>query len=253
MPCEREAAKYLRDHEADIPRIQRPERWWSPGNLMQLVCLRRMLSDLSAEPHHLDLIKMGVLGILVPGQQRQAQPRLADVRQRSRSPMIDLGAILAKKYEEMIEDLRSVAGSPCSEVTIHRGNSKQVSRVFASGADITAVITSPPYPNRFSYARETRPHLFFFDFIEGAQAVGQLETDSIGGTWGKATSVLAQGVAPANSIIESLLSPYTRNIDRDGRLMGSYVTKYFNDIFQHAEEIEKVCVPSVSLGLRDRQ
>ena len=119
---------------------------------------------------------------------------------------------------------------------------------FASGADITAVITSPPYPNRFSYARETRPHLFFFDFIKDAQAVGQLETDAIGGTWGKATSVLAEGVAPANSIIESLLSSYTKNIDRDGRLMGSYVTKYFNDIFQHAEEIGKVCAPRCRLA-----
>ncbi len=183
-----------------------------------------------------------------PGQQRQTQPRFANVRQRLPAPTIDLGAILATKYQEMIEDLRSVAGSPCSDVTIHRGNSKQVSRVFASGADITAVITSPPYPNRFSYARETRPHLFFFDFIEGAQAVGQLETDAIGGTWGKATSVLAKGVAPANSIIESLLSSYTKNINHDGRLMGSYVTKYFNDIFQHAEEIGKVCAPRCRLA-----
>ena len=60
------------------------------------------------------------------------------------------------------------------------------------------MITSPPYPNRFSYARETRPHLFFFDFIDDAAAVGRLETEAIGGTWGKATSVLAEGVAPAS-------------------------------------------------------
>jgi hypothetical protein len=247
LPSEREAANYLSEHQADIPRIHRPERWWSPGNLMQLVCLRRMLSTFSAEPYHLDLIKMGVLGILVPVSNAKHN-HVSLTFASDFAPMIDLGAILAEKYQEMIEDLQSVAGSPCSEVTIHRGNSKQVSRVFASGADITAVITSPPYPNRFSYARETRPHLFFFDFIEGAHAVGQLETDAIGGTWGKATSVLAEGVAPANSIIESLLSPYTKNINHNGHLMGSYVTKYFNDIFQHAEEIGKVCAPRCRLA-----
>jgi hypothetical protein len=240
LPCEREASKYLRDHEGDIPKIHRPERWWSPGNLMQLVCLRRLLSAFSADPRHLDLLRMGVLGILVPvsnAKHNHVSLTFASVP----APMIDLSATLSKKYEEMLEDLWSVAGSPCSEVTIHRGNSKLASSVLPRGAEITAVITSPPYPNRFSYARETRPHLFFFDFIEDARAVGQLETDAIGGTWGKATSVLAEGVVPANSTIEMLLAPYTKNINHDGHLMASYVTKYFNDIFQHAEEIAKVC------------
>jgi hypothetical protein len=192
-------------------------------------------------------LKTGVLGVLVPvsnAKHNHVSLTFAD----KPAPTIDLGAILAKKYREMIEDLRSVAGSPCSDVTIHRGNSKQASRVLPQGAEITAVITSPPYPNRFSYARETRPHLFFFDFISDAQAVGQLETDAIGGTWGKATSVLAEGVVPANSTIESLLSPYTKNINRDGHLMASYVTKYFNDIFQHAEGIAKVCAHGCRLA-----
>jgi hypothetical protein len=66
LPCESEAVNYLHNHEADIPRVHRPERWWSPANLMQLVCLRRLLSAFSAEPHHVDLLKMGMLGILVP-------------------------------------------------------------------------------------------------------------------------------------------------------------------------------------------
>jgi hypothetical protein len=247
LPCERDAVNYLGDHEADIPKIHRPERWWSSGNLMQLVCLRQVLSSFSAEPHHLDLLKMGVLGILVPvsnAKHNHVSLTFAD----EPAPMIDLGAMLSTKYQEMIEDLRSVAGSTCCEVMIHRGNSKEASRVLPQEADITAIITSPPYPNRFSYARETRPHLFFFDFIKDAQSVGQLETDAIGGTWGRATSVLAQGVAPANSTIESLLSPYTKNINHDGHLMASYVTKYFNDIGQHAEEVAKVCAPRCRLA-----
>jgi hypothetical protein len=81
-------------------------------------------------------------------------------------------------------------------------------KVLPKHLKVSAVITSPPYPNRFSYARETRPHLFFFDFIRSAKAVGQLETDAIGGTWGKATSVLANGITPKNKLIQSLLDPY---------------------------------------------
>ena len=83
---------------------------------------------------------------------------------------------------------------------------------------ISAVITSPPYPNRFSYARETRPHLFFFDFIESATAVGQLETDAIGGTRGKATSVLSKGITPKNDVVEALLAPYLHGIHSSGTL-----------------------------------
>ena len=66
LPGESEAAAYLKEHEQWIPRINFPERWWSPGNLMQLVCVRQVLATFDAIPHHLDLLKMGVLGILVP-------------------------------------------------------------------------------------------------------------------------------------------------------------------------------------------
>ena len=113
---------------------------------------------------------------------------------------------------------------------------------------VSAVITSPPYPNRFSYARETRPHLFFFEFIENAEAVGQLETEAIGGTWGKATSVLSAGVIPKNDIVRALLDPYLTAIHAKGSLMASYVAKYFNDIFDHAGQVAAVCRKSCRLA-----
>ena len=62
----RRPSDYLKEHAGDIPPINFPERWWSPGNLAQLVCLRRLVTGFKAEPHHLDLVKMAVLGILVP-------------------------------------------------------------------------------------------------------------------------------------------------------------------------------------------
>jgi len=247
LPGERDSARYLREHEAEIPRIHRPERWWSPGNLMQLVCLRQALRGFVAEPHHHDLLKMGVLSILVPLSNARHN-HVSLTFSAAPAPTMDALAILSGKYRDMIEDLRSVAGLPRSEVALYRGNSKEPSAVLPEAPEITAVITSPPYPNRFSYARETRPHLFFFDFIEDATAVGRLETEAIGGTWGKATSLLAGGVAPAHALIETLVAPYTKNIGDDGRLMSAYITKYFNDIFQHAGEIARVCAQRCRLA-----
>ena len=247
LPSEKESRRYLWENAAFLPPIHNAERWWALGNLMQLTCLRKLLLGYAAEPHHLDLLKMGVLGILVPVS--NAKHNHVSLTFASK-PLhtVDLLDVLRAKYREMIDDLRAVAALPHAPVTIYRGNSKVVSEILPKSQRVSAVITSPPYPNRFSYARETRPHLFFFRFIRDAAAVGQLETDAIGGTWGKATSVLAEGVSPANEVVRSLIEPHTGRINGNCTLMASYVVKYFNDMFAHAGEIAKVCAKSAKLA-----
>jgi hypothetical protein len=247
VPFQSKAETYLKEHAADIPRINFPERWWSPGNLAQLICLRKLVSSIQTMPPHGDLVKMGVLGILVPvsnAQHNHVSLTFAD----KPLPTIDVAEVLQQQFKDMVTDLRVVAELPAADTTMYRGNSKELASILPKGKKISAVITSPPYPNRFSYARETRPHLFFFDFIKSARAVGQLETEAIGGTWGKATSVLAHGVKPKNSLIECLLGPYLHGINANGNLMANYVVKYFNDIYDHAAQIAEVCKKQARLA-----
>ena len=66
LPSESASQSYLKEFEQWIPRIQPARAMVVAGNLMQLVCVRKMLSEFDAHPQHLDLLKMGVLGILVP-------------------------------------------------------------------------------------------------------------------------------------------------------------------------------------------
>jgi hypothetical protein len=246
LPDESDAARYLTENAEFIPRINFVERWWTPGNLMQLVCLRRTMLDFKADPIHYDLLRMGVLGILIPvSNAKHNHVSLTFAAHPLHT--VNIVSILDEMYKKMIDDLHSVKGLPSSDVTIYAGNSKEASKVLPKRRKITAVITSPPYPNRFSYARETRPHLFFFDFIESAKHVGEMETDAIGGTWGKATTVLTNGVKPANKIVADLLHSHTPPHD-EGALMASYVTKYFNDIYTHAGEIAKVCAKHARLA-----
>lgn len=231
--------QFLRDNATDIPPISKPERWWSPGNLAQLVGLRQMITRYDADAIHLDLLKMAALAILIPvsnAKHNHVSLTFADKPLET----VDILATFKQKQQEILDDLKAVASLPCANVTIYRGNSKCISSVLPARPKVSAIITSPPYPNRFSYARETRPHMFFLDFIKDAKSVGELETNAIGGTWGKATSVLAKGVEPANDLVAQLLDPYTRNIHTGGRLMAHYVTKYFNDICTHAEQISTV-------------
>ena len=240
LPSEKAAAGYLESQGDWVPRISNPLRWWAAENLMQLVELRRLIASFDAEPRHLDLLKMGILSILVPVSNAKHN-HVSLTFSEEPLPRVDVLGILAAKYAEMAEDLRAVLGLPCSEAEVHQGNSKALSSALAPEVRPSAVITSPPYPNRFSYARETRPHLFFFDFIEDAKAVGEMETAAIGGTWGKATSVLMEGVEPTNDLIGSLLAPYIEQIHGGGPLMAYYVTKYFNDIHEHARGVAAAC------------
>jgi len=207
---------------------------------MQLVCLRRLLLAYDAPSDILDLLKMGLLAILIPASNAKHNHVSLTFAETPLETM-DIALMLRRKYEEMYDDLQAVRNLPQAGATVFLGNSRFLSEVLPNSRPASAVITSPPYPNRFSYARETRPQLFFFNFIQNAEAVGQLETDAIGGTWGRATSVLASGIEPKNDVVQSLLTPHLGNIDVNGGLMANYVTKYFNDIFDHAEQISMVC------------
>lgn len=232
--------EYLRENVADIPPINHPYRWWSPGNLAQLVCLRKLVGRFDGRTDHRDLLKMAVLGILVPVSNAKHN-HVSLTFAKNPLPTVEIADVLECQFQTITDDLRAVSGLTAPDVMIYRGNSKELSTILPSGPKVSAVITSPPYPNRFSYARETRPHLFFFDFIKSARAVGQLETESIGGTWGRATSVLAHGIAPKNKFLKRLLEPYLHGIHLNGNLMASYVVKYFNNIYDHAGQVAEVC------------
>ncbi|MGQ0635530.1 MAG: hypothetical protein ACT4QC_13020 [Planctomycetaceae bacterium] len=241
--------EYLRCNQSDIPAISRPDRWWSPGNLMQLVCIRQLMRRFEAPQHHADLLRMGVLGILIPvSNAKHNHVSLTFAEQPL--PTTNVADVIEAKLREMLADLKRVAQRPRADVTVHRGNSRHLSKILPASPSVSAVITSPPYPNRFSYARETRPHLFFFDFVSDARSVGELETDAIGGTWGRATSVLADGVEPQNDVVASALAPYLHGAKRDGNggLMRSYVVKYFNNIYDHVAEIARICRPRAKLA-----
>lgn len=56
--------------------------------------------------------------------------------------------------------------------------------------------------------------MFFFGFSDPTQAVGRLETEAIGETCGKATSVLSDGVGLVTAFIRELLAVYTGHIRR---------------------------------------
>ena len=101
------------------------------------------------------------------------------------------------------------------------------------------VITSPPYPNRISYIRELRPYMYWTDFLETANQASELDWQAIGGTWGKATSMLSTW--KSNRTLPRYVYDIAKQIaaadNKSAKLMANYVLKYFEDMQLHLSAV----------------
>lgn len=101
------------------------------------------------------------------------------------------------------------------------------------------VITSPPYPNRISYIRELRPYMYWTDFLESSDQASELDWKTIGGTWGKATSLLSTW--ESNGSLPQYVYDIAKKIasadNKSAGLMANYVLKYFEDMRLHLSAI----------------
>jgi DNA modification methylase len=227
---------FLIDYHDSIPRIRNVRKWWSPLILKKLVAIRMVLTDPSMPADIANLLKLAAASILIEvSNARHNHPSL------SFDKVAKNDALVFERFQEQIEmmirDLQTfIQARP--KTFIVQGNSKQLEQVLPTNSVFDAVITSPPYPNRYSYARETRPHMFFLELIQDSKEVGELETNAIGGTWGKATSVLSSQFDYRSTTVEESLRGIPERIRQHSHLMQNYVIKYFNDIEQHMESLK---------------
>jgi hypothetical protein len=227
---------FLVAYHDSIPKIQNVTKWWSPLILKKLVAIRMALTDVSIPVDTANLLNLAVASILIEVSNAQHNhPSLSFAKvTKDDAPVFER---FQNQIEIMIRDLQSFPEER-PKTLILQGNSKQLDRVLPANSVFDAVITSPPYPNRYSYARETRPHMFFLRLVQDGREVGELETEAIGGTWGKATSVLSRHFDYRSTAVEEALRGIPERIGQHGCLMQNYVIKYFNDIEQHIESLK---------------
>ncbi len=103
---------------------------------------------------------------------------------------------------------------------------------------VTNVITSPPYPNRYSYVHQTRPQLHFMEVIESRREATEIDLHTIGGTWGRATSNLNKSLIIPDADILELLD-YFPALSKQSTLMCNYATKYFLDMNRHIQALRR--------------
>lgn len=234
-------------HHERVPRIHNVFRWWSQPVLPQLILAKQLADEIPVIEPHRAFLRLALHAILIEVSNAEHSHVSLTFR---RKPLehADVLAALKAKLEEMVEDVARTQVGRSQLADIRIGDSTALGSLLVPDERPQLVITSPPYPNRFSYIRETRPHLFFGEWVTTSAETTEIELATMGGTWGRATSVLAEYRIPDRPALVELLAPFVSPIRQRGELMANYVLKYYETLWTHAEQLGQVASSDTRLA-----
>ena len=231
----------LEDNSLSIPPIHNPLRWWRKDVITDLLILKRAIHECTSSEDIRDFFLLALAGVLVPDLSNVTLGKLQLHFIERDNDNISVIDTYVKHLELMIDDITSISTLGLNVISkIFHTNSITLEGV---GIDrpISCVITSPPYPNRYSYVWNTRPHLYFLDFFSTPKEASDLDKETIGGTWGTATSILGKGVVePSFEFLKGDVWKVVEDIRQDDNLMANYVMKYFNLLSEQIYAMEKL-------------
>ena len=220
------------------PNLRNIDRWWSPGSLAALKGLRRALDEACLPAPALDLLGIAFCRTAIAASNAAFNHQSMSLRAAPATAATadECAGVIGRFAAEAAKILTSAeAGLPGSG-RITQGDARDLDAGGLPPCDL--LLTSPPYVNRMSYIRELRPYMYWLRFLDRASDAGELDWAAIGGTWGIATSRLngwaADGtVAPIEGELSEVRALITRDGGKNGRLLATYVTKYFHDMSAH--------------------
>jgi hypothetical protein len=212
-----------------LPVIHNVFRWWRPDVLKDMLILRDVIARESSEPAHRAFFNLALAGVLVPDLTNVTLGRLQLHFIDKSGYDIDVWKSYDTHTQAMIGDLAGIPEEsrsvPCR--ILHADSTNNA--ITQVTEKIDRVITSPPYPNRYSYVWNTRPHIYLLEMFSTAKEASELDMATIGGTWGTATSCLIKGVIePAYPVISDAIEPVAAEIRKTDNLMANYLIHYFN-------------------------
>jgi hypothetical protein len=230
---------------ADAPDLWAPKlhnigRWWSPGSLAGLKCLRNVLDETALPPAGLDLLSIAFCRTVIAASNaafnHQSMSFKAAVPAGQPGMAQECALVIGRFAAEAAEILRSAEVSLPGTGSVVRGDARHLDTGGLGRCDL--LLTSPPYVNRMSYIREVRPYMYWLRFLDAASDAGELDWTAIGGTWGVATSRLndwsPQGtVPPIENELRDVRALIARDGGKHGPLLATYVTRYFHDMSAH--------------------
>jgi len=227
---------------ADPPPIHNIERWWNDYDLRFLCRLKACILDTSDEgSDERDLLLVTFCRVVIALSNAAFNHQSMSFKDADKSPQLftverDNAYVFRKELSFV---LNGASDNPRREPIVVIGDARQPSRFLSDKFDM--LITSPPYPNRMSYIRELRPYMYWLGFLTNGRDAGEYDWQAIGGTWGVATSRLAEWQPSDKAFVPTILKKSLIEIsdpkNSNGRLLANYVAKYFEDMWNHLSAI----------------
>jgi hypothetical protein len=235
----------------ELPKIHNVFRWWRKDVLKELLIVKNLITNSDLEQEYKDFFLLGLAGVLVPDLTNVTLGKLQLHFINRDNDEINVFESYRKHIAVMIDDLKIIKseyGDDFNYAKLYLTDATDISKLNID-KKVNLVITSPPYPNRYSYVWNTRPHLFFLDIFDNAKQASNLDLKTIGGTWGVATSNLMKGIIePLFPIIEEVIEPIVKQIRDSDNLMANYVMKYFNLLAKQIIEMEKIAANDIRVA-----
>ncbi len=216
---------------AGLPPIHNIHRWWKPSQADFLARLKTAIKHI-ADKEVSQLLTIAFCRILIELSNAAFNHVSTSFKDDNNSTFSIADA--RKTFLLICEMIaKSAASQPCAASKVLLHDSRSIPCACTGTYD--TVITSPPYPNRISYIRELRPYMYWLEYLETSEQAGSLDWKAIGGTWGRATSLL--GTWKSNQTLPKYVYEVADKIahadNKSAKLMANYVLKYFEDMHQH--------------------
>jgi DNA modification methylase len=233
-----------------IPPIHNIKRWWHTDTLIILSSIRNQLFKTFGEPngnHYHNLVWVAFSRLIIETSSAAfnhiSMSFKEDTVQYGFTPIKSLFRTIFSNI--IISAKKQLSGN--AQVIYTDSKILQVNETNR----FDSVITSPPYPNRISYIRELRPYMYWVKFLKNGGDAGTLDWETIGGTWGIATSNLKSWL-PINHNLPCRLYEVCEKIskceDKNAEVMSKYVHKYFDDIYSHLLNMINLLKPNAKVN-----
>jgi hypothetical protein len=236
---------------SECPPLSNIERWWRPA---ALTFLRRLKAALDAREAG-ERMPVGTATLLRVAfcrtmmklsnaafnhQSMSFRPDVSgnDARISLADEQLEVTTFAAQFLSDVGQVAAGAADNPAgaAEYVLADARDCDVAPLMEWRNRVDLLITSPPYPNRMSYIRELRPYMYWLGFLSTGRQAGELDWSAIGGTWGVATSRLAQWISCGTFTpprMAAILKKIRAANAENGPLLANYVHKYFEDMLQH--------------------
>jgi adenine-specific DNA methylase len=227
------------------PPIHRIDRWWTPPALEALKSLRAALDDHPDGGPATDLLLVAFCRTLIAVSGAAFDHQSLSFKAAGPARVADVLDRYRLEADQVVADAARFQTPVAGRAVVRLGDARSLAGLVDRPVEV--LFTSPPYANRVSYVRELRPYMYWLRFMDAATQAGELDWSAIGGTWGVATSRLAEWApvdpVPLDGSFPATLRRVAAAGHPSGRLLARYVERYFADMFRHFEAAREVMAP----------